>query len=42
MKNIENSELSAAEMARRTALLRGFMTDERYDTLVRALDRRTR
>ncbi len=42
MKNIENSELSAAEMVRWTALLRGFMTDERYDTLVRALDRRTR
>ncbi len=42
MKNIENSELSAAEMVRRTALLRGFMTDERCETLVRALDRRTR
>lgn len=42
MKNIENSELDEASMARRTAQLRGFMTDERYDTLIRALDRRTR
>jgi len=42
MKNIENSEPDEVSMARRTALLRGFMTDERYDTLVRALDRRTR
>lgn len=42
MKNIGNSESALAELARQTALLRGFMTDERYDTLLRALDRRTR
>lgn len=42
MKNTGNSGPGLAELARRTALLRGFMTDERYDTLVRALDRRTR
>lgn len=42
MKNIGNSESALAELARQTALLRGFMTGERYDTLLRALDRRTR